>query len=132
MAVTRACYGVIKVGSATVAEVKGWGADQQATEINTSVIGSCTESWEAGPVSETGTVDCFWDATDATGQELFVPGDTISLVVQPEGDTAGDVTYSGDIIVLGVAKAGTVGDIVSRTMNYRVKDGFLTEGTVSA
>ena len=71
--------------------------------LDSSAIGDCTKSYTVGAVDWSGTVSCWWDATDTNGQEAMDVGTTITtLSLQPEGDTAADVTYSGSAIITAI------------------------------
>ena len=129
MAVTRGCYGVVEISTNAIAEVKSWELNTSAEVLDSSSIGSCTKSYTVGAVDWSGTISCWWDATDSTGQELMGVGDTVSLSVQPEGDTAADVTYSGSAIITSIARSGAVDSIVEANFSFQ-GTGALTQGTV--
>lgn len=131
MAYTRGCSGLVEVGSAAVAAVTAWELTESVEIIDTSTINnSCDASFTPGKVTRTGTVSCWWDATDTTGQEVMTPGATVTLTLKPEGDTTGDVTYSGSVVITEVSYGGSVDGAVTRNFSFRV-DGAWTEGAVA-
>ena len=132
MAITRGCYGTVEVDAATVAEVKAWELNTSAEVLDSSAIGDCTKSYTVGAVDWSGTVSCWWDATDTNGQEAMDVGTTITtLSLQPEGDTTADVTYSGSAIITSIARSGAVDSIVEANFSFQ-GTGTLTQGVVPA
>jgi hypothetical protein len=132
MAVTRGCFGKVKVGAtpSLVAEVRNWTLDQSAEVLDSSSIGDCTKSYTVGAVSWNGNLSCFWDATDTTGQEALDVGTEIDVELYPEGDTTGDVYYSGTAIVSQISRSGGVDGIVEAAFTFQGQ-GALTQSTVA-
>lgn len=130
MATTRGCLGKVKSGATpdAVGEVTAWEFTETAEEIDTSAMGACTSSSEAGSVKTTGSVTCWWDPADG-GQGNLVAGDTVALELYPGGDGSGATKYSGSVVVLSRSATGGVNSVVNTTFTFTV-NGALTEATV--
>ena len=76
-----------------------------------------------------GSIECLWDDGDATGQDLIIPGASLAVKLQPEGDVAADIEYTGTVVVVNrnikVDKTGL------NTISFTFQ-GVLTKGAVSA
>lgn len=128
MARTLGRDGVVKVGSNAVAEVTGWTLDQTAGTIDGTVLGDTWAQNDADVNSWSGTVECKWDDTDATGQEAMTVGATVTLGLYPEGDGVGAYEYAGDAIITSISGAGATGGHVTRSIGF-TGAGALTIGT---
>lgn len=131
MAVTRGCYGVIKVGAtpSTVAEVRNWSLSETSEILDASSIGSCTKSKSVGAVEWSGELQCWWDPTDTTGQEAMDVGTSIAVELYPGGASTGDTYYSGTAIISGIDRTGGVDGIVESNFSF-VGSGSLSQSTV--
>jgi len=74
------------------------------------------------------TLEMHFDETDAQ-QETLLAGASISFVLLPEGNTAGDASYTGTGIVTGMSINNSMDAIVSRSVTFQ-GTGALTVGTV--
>ena len=136
MAVHAGKEGIVKVGATPtiVAEVREFQFEvtnevADSTSINTAqgnggyrTFVETLKSWE-------GSLSCFWDETDTNGQETIDPGATLALKLYPEGDTTGDVFFSGSAIVTSVMRKVTLDGITEATFGFR-GTGALTQSTV--
>ena len=108
MATHTGSAGVVKVGANTVAEVRNWSLDQSQDTVETTKLGDTVKTFKTTLSASSGTVDCFWDETDTTGQGAMTIGATVTLNLYPEGADSGDTAYySGSAIInsIGVAQA---------------------------
>jgi hypothetical protein len=111
--------GTVKVGANTVAEVTGWSLDQNVTLIDDTEMSDATESHKAGPTSWGGSIDCFWDETDSTGQLAMTVGTSVTLNLYPEGATTGDYYYTGAATVESISISGAGKAIVSAKFKFK-------------
>jgi hypothetical protein len=122
--------GVVKVGSATVAEIKSFSVTQSAATAEDTVMG---DSWTTHKVTQkswAGQVACFWDDTDTTGQVALAVGVEVTLKLYPEGTTTGDYELSGTAIINSVETQLAHDGIVEATFGFQ-GSGQLTIGTVA-
>ena len=119
--------GLVTVGGVTVAELKGFSIEESVNAIDNSTINDTASSVVAGRSSWTGTIECQWDETDATGQGAMTIGATVAVVFKPEGDTAADANFTGSALVTSVSKS--VADEAVITQSFSLTGiGALVEG----
>lgn len=120
--------GVVKVATATVAEVTSFTLNINAGTVEDTVMG---DSWRTfivatnvskGLKSWDGTVECRYDSADTTGQVALAEGAQVTLSLLPDG-TAGK---TGTAIITSISAANSFDDqTVSRTFTF-VGNGALT------
>lgn len=121
--------GVIKVGSATVAEVKSWTLNTAAETIENTSMGDAARTYVAGLTSADASVDVFWDETDSAGQVALAPGSSVTLVLYPEGAGTGDTYYTGTALVTGKSITGAFDGMVEASITAQYT-GAVTTTTV--
>lgn len=123
--------GVVTVDAAVVAEVVDFSWDESCAIVDDSVLGDAADTHLAGSTNASGTINCFWDATDTTGQEVMTVGASLALIWLPEGNTTGDISYSATATIESVGAAVTRNGITTRSYTVNV-NGAITKGTVPA
>ncbi len=128
--------GIVKVGGSptVVAEVREWqiettGETADSTAMNTAQSNGGWRTHEATLKMWEGSISCFWDETDTNGQETIDAGTTVALKVYPEGDTTGDVFFSGNAIVTNITRKATLEGMVEASFTFK-GTGVLTQSTV--
>lgn len=123
--------GVVKIGANTVAEVTSWSLTQGAATADDTALGDTWDSHLVGTANWSGSISCWWDDTDATGQGAMTVGASVSLVLLPEGATVGDAEYTGTATITGIESSGSNNATVTASFSF-TGNGALTIGTVSA
>jgi len=121
--------GIVKVGANTVAEVKSFSIEESADTVETTKMTDTARSHAITLTSFSGSLDCFWDETDTTGQGALTIGASVTLALYPEGDTAGDSFYSGTALVTGVSRSASFDGMVEASISVQ-GTGALTADTV--
>lgn len=124
--------GTVKVGANTVAEIDEWEFTTNASPVDDTAMGDTWETHIAGSgiKSWTGSLNCHWDETDATGQEVLVEGASVTLNLYPEGATTGDVYYTGTASVVQVTvDVKKTGKTIGRAFRFQ-GNGALTRSVV--
>lgn len=136
MAVHSGLEGIVRVGGtpATVAELTEWtletsGETTDSTSINTATANGGWRTHVATLKGWSGSVKCFWDETDTNGQQTIDAGLSVDFKFYPEGNTTGDVFFSGTGIVTAVNRSAKVDGLVEVEFSF-TGTGALTEGTV--
>jgi len=130
MAAKTGVGGLVKVASNTVAEINGFTVEESANTISNTNLNDTAESSIAGRTSWSATIECFWDKSDTTGQGALAIGASVSVVLQPEGDTSGDETLTGTAIVTSASK--TIADEAMTSRSFSLQGvGALVVGTVA-
>ena len=128
MATHTGSAGVVKVASATVAEVRNWSLDQTNDTVETTKLGDTVKTYSATQNSSSGTLECFWDETDTNGQVALTIGATATLNLYPEGADTGDTYYSLSAIITSVGVSQTHDGLVERSIGFQ-GTGAVTIGT---
>jgi predicted secreted protein len=123
--------GIVKVGANTVAEVKSFSIEESADTVETTKMTDTARSHAITLTSFSGSLDCFWDETDTTGQGALTIGASVTLALYPEGDTTGDTFYSGTALVTGVSRSASFDGMVEASISVQ-GTGALTADTVPA
>ena len=121
--------GVVKVGSATVAEVTGFTLNETQDTVEDTSVTDSKKSYIALRGDATATIEAHWDETDTNGQEALDVGSSATIELYPEGADSGDAYYTGTGIVTGADVAVTMDGIISRTLNIQFSGG-VTHTTV--
>lgn len=122
--------GVVKVGGTAVAEVKDWSIETTSEMVTTTTMGDDWVGNKATQKSWSASFNAFWDKSDSA-QTSLVEGASITLELQPEGDTTGLSEFSGSCIVASVSRSASFDGLVEASFSV-TGDGALTVGTVSA
>jgi len=134
MSQTNGREGLVKIGTDTVGELKGWSYDETAETYATNEATINTPApaltVEAGPTSWSGSIDVLWDMED-TAQAALTIGASVTVVFYPEGEATGDVTKTGTAIITSVGVAGAVDGIDTQTFAL-TGSGSLAASTVPA
>ena len=122
--------GSVKISAATVAEVLSWSLTENANTADDTVLGDASTSHIAGLKSWSGSVSCYWDDTDATGQEAMVVGASVALHLLPDGATTGDIDFNGTATIVSIERSGANDTIVTANFNF-TGNGDLTRSVLA-
>ena len=128
MATHHGKEGQVKVGGTACGELTGFTIETTGDVVEDTNLASATKTFVTGRTSFSGTLEMHFDESDAQ-QETLLAGASISFVLLPEGNTAGDASYTGTGIVTGMSINNSMDAIVSRTVTFQ-GTGALTVGTV--
>ena len=129
MATHTGSEGTVKVGANVIAEIRSFSLEESGEVLETTTMGDVSRTYVPSLRTFTGTVECYWDETDATGQGALTVGAEITLNLYPEGDTAGDTYYTGSAIVTGSSLNSSFDGMVERSITVQ-GPGALTTSTV--
>ena len=129
MATHTGSAGIVKIGSNTVAEVRNWTLDQSQDTVEDTALGDTVKTYKTTLSSSSGTVDCFWDESDTSGQVACTIGASVTLNLHPEGATTGDTYYTGTALITSVGVSQSHDGIVERSIGFQVT-GAVTITTV--
>jgi hypothetical protein len=128
MATHHGKEGVVTVGGVAVGELTSFTLETTGDVVEDTALTDGTKSFVTGRTSFSGTLEMHFDETDSP-QETLLAGASISFVLLPEGNTAGDASYTGTGLVTGMSINNSMDAIVSRTVTFQ-GTGALTIGTV--
>ena len=128
MATHHGKEGVVTVGGTAVGELTSFTLETTGDVVEDTSLSDATKSFVTGRTSFSGSLEMHFDES-STEQETLIAGASISFVLLPEGNTAGDASYTGTGIVTGMSINNAMDAIVSRTVTFQ-GTGALTVGTV--
>lgn len=129
MATHAGSEGTVKVGSDAIAEIRSFSIEETADTIEDTSMGDAARTYKPSLTSFSGSIDVFWDETDATGQGALTIGAEVTLNLYPEGDTTGDTYLSGAAIVTGRSVSSSFDGLVEMSISVQ-GNGALTQTTV--
>ena len=129
MATFHGNSGVVKIATNAVAEVKDFTLTTNIETADDTAMGDTWRSHKTGFKAWSGSLNCWWDDTDANGQVAMIEGASLTLNLQPEGSTTGDYLYTGTVTITEVTHTQTMDGIVERSFNF-VGNGALSLSTV--
>lgn len=122
--------GTVKVGSNTIASLEGWSYDESMSPVDNTDLDQQEMDYESGDITRTGSITTKMDKADSAGQGALAIGAEVTLVLQPEGDTTGDVTETITALITSVGIAVERGSMVKQTFGWQGK-GAKTVGAVA-
>jgi|TARA_R110002072_G_scaffold15938_1_gene63269 hypothetical protein len=128
MAVHTGSEGTVKVGSNTIAEIRSFSIDETHDAIEKTAMGDSYRSFSTGLSSWSGSIECWWDETDTSGQGALDVGASVTLNLYPEGATTGDIYYSGTALISGKTISASADGMVEASYSVQGSGG-LTEST---
>ena len=128
MANHKGSEGTVKIGSNAIAEIKSWRLSHKSDVVEDSTMGDAAKTFQSTLTEWEGSVDCFWDETDTTGQGAMTAGASVTLNLYPEGATSGDTYYTGTALVTSIDRQATHDGMVETSFAYK-GTGALTTST---
>lgn len=128
MSTTHGTSGSVYNGANLVAEVNDYTLDLAADFAETSNLATVDKTTHATAIkSFRGTVNCWWDDSDANGQEAMQIGSSVTLKLRPEGVGTGLREYSGTCRITSESVQVRKGQITERSFAFE-GSGVLTRG----
>ncbi len=125
----KASEGSVYAGANQVAELNGWTLEQSGELMEDTNLSDAAKTFKPGNTSWNGSIDCFWDETDTSGQGAFTINAELTLNLYPEGNTTGDTSFSGAVIITGISRSASINGMVEASYTFQ-GTGALTEATV--
>lgn len=130
MATHTGSEGTVKVGANTVAEIRSYSISTSADLAEDTTMGDAWRTHKTTLKSWSGSLDCFWDETDTTGQGAMTEGTEVTLSVYPEGASTGDKYYTGTAIITGLTINASFDGLVEASFTFQ-GTGALSYSTAS-
>lgn len=121
MATFHGRSGQVFIAANQVAEVNEFSVDLAAEYAEDTNMNDQDKTSHADPIrSGSGTLTCWWDDTDANGQELLNVGESATLLLRYEGTGSGLNQLSFTARVTNEGITARKGEIVTRTIAFQV------------
>ena len=130
MATHTGSEGTVKVGANTVAEIRSFSISTSADLAEDTTMGDAWRTHKTTLKSWSGSLDCFWDETDTTGQGAMTEGAEVTLSAYPEGASTGDKYYTGTAIITGLTINSSFDGLVEASFTFQ-GTGSLSYSTAS-
>lgn len=120
MATHTGSEGTVRVGATdAVLEIRSYSVEETADTVEDTSMGDSYRTFKTTLKGWSGSVDVFWDETDATGQGALVPGAEVAVRFYPEGTATGGTYLSGQAIVTGKTITGSFDGMVESTITVQ-------------
>ena len=129
MATHTGVSGLVKVGTATVAEVRSFTLDTTAELLEDTALTDTSKTFQVGKKGATASIECFWDETDSNGQIAIAEGSQVTMALYPEGADSGDYYFSGTWLITSNSTSTPTDGMIEATFSATLT-GALTRGTV--
>jgi len=130
MATHTGSAGTIKVGAASVAELRSFSIEETADTVETTVMTASARTFKPTLTSFSGSADVYWDETDTSGQVALSVGSEVTIGFYPEGDSSASTYYTGSAIVTGVSRSSSFDGMVEASISLQ-GNGALTTSVVA-
>lgn len=121
--------GSITIDANTVIELRSWTFEENAEQIDDTVMGDTAKTSKSGLATASGTIEAFYDETNAD-QEALAAGVSGALILYPKGTATGMPRISLQVQISGRSQSGAIDEILPVTFNYAMESGDVTRDTV--
>lgn len=122
--------GQVQIGANAVAEVLDWSLTEGINVMDDTVTGDSADTHIVGTTNWSGSVNCYWDETDSTGQEAMTIGASVDLSLLPDGATTGDIDFNGTVSITSIERASANNSIVTASFSFQ-GNGALTRSVLA-
>ena len=122
--------GSVEIGANTVAETISWSLTENTNVADDTAQGDASQSHIAGTKSWSGSVSCWWDETDSTGQEAMTNGASVVIHLLPDGATTGDIDFTGTATITSIERSSANDAIVTANFSFQ-GNGDLTRSVLA-
>jgi hypothetical protein len=126
MANHKGSEGLVKVGTNTVAELRGWELTSTGEAIEDTILSDTAKTFKPGNTGWSGSLSCWYDETDTNGQETMDAGSEVSLYFYVEGTATNATSFSGSAIITSLKRGAAINSIVDAQFSF-TGNGVLTQ-----
>ncbi len=122
--------GSVLIGANAVAEVLSFALSEGINVIDDTVIGDTSDTHKVGTVNWSGSVSCYWDDTDTTGQEAMTVGASVALHLLPTGSGTGKIDFNGTASITAIERSPANNAIITANFTFQ-GNGALTRSVLA-
>jgi hypothetical protein len=111
--------GDVTISAAVVAEVLSFSLTEGVNVIDDTVIGDAADTHLVGTTNWSGSLSCFWDDTDAAGQEAMTIGASVEVHLRPEGAGTGNIDFTGTASITSIERAVANNAIITANFSFQ-------------
>lgn len=110
--------GDVTITAAVVAEVLDFTLSEGVEIVDNSAISDAADTHLAGTTNWSGSVNCFWDETDAAGQESMTIGASVTIHLRPEGAGTTNIDFNGTATIESIERSTARNSIVTASFTF--------------
>ena len=122
-------HGTVKIGTNVVAEVTEFSISRSVATADDTAIGDEWKTHKVGTGEWSGSVSCYWDDSDISGQGVMALGASVELHLLPAGPGIGNKDYTGTATITSIENSVKQDSIVTASFSF-VGNGPLTIATL--
>ena len=112
--------GVIKLNSATLAELTSFSLESATASIDSTSMGDAARTFVKGLESFTGSAYVIYDTDHQTDIPALAGGtEVVSLELFPAGTTAGLRKITGDVLITGYSMTGSLDGMITASITFQ-------------
>ena len=124
--------GVIKLNSATLAEVTSYSLESSTASIDSTSMGDTARTFVKGLESFTGSADVIYDTAHQTDIPALAGGtDAVSIKLFPAGTASGLRKITGDVLVTGYSMTGSLDGMITASITFQGSGDLNWSGTAT-
>tara|TARA_R110002020_G_scaffold452185_1_gene666537 strand:+ start:1342 stop:1743 length:402 start_codon:yes stop_codon:yes gene_type:complete len=124
--------GVIKLNSATLAEVTSYSLESSTASIDSTSMGDTARTFVKGLESFTGSADVIYDTAHQTDIPALAGGtDAVSIELFPAGTASGLRKITGDVLVTGYSMTGSLDGMITASITFQGSGDLNWSGTAT-
>ncbi len=122
--------GSVTIGANAVAEILDFALSEGVELPDNSSIGDDSDTHLAGSTNWSGSVNCYWDETDADGQEAMTIGASVALHLLPEGAGSTNIDFNGTASIESIERGVARNGIITASFTFK-GNGDLTRSVLA-
>lgn len=115
MANHKGSEGYVDIGGNEVLEVRDWSLTITSDTIEDTVMGETARTYKPSLTSASGSVTCYYDEADTTGQAAMTAGSSVTLSLYVDSDTY----YSMTAIITEEGVSSSFDGMVEATFSFQ-------------
>ena len=132
----KGALGAIDFGAGpdALGELRSWSYDATASEIDTTIMGTLNARKQPGIITHTFEIEVFHEKADAGQLAMYaaIGSETPTLtVLYPNGDTIGEVKYTGNFFVMGIVRQASADGAIEASLTLSSDENGVATATVT-
>lgn len=121
--------GELSFGGSDITELKTWGLDESAEQIDDTAMGDTNRTSKSGLPSANGSIEVHYDDADSV-QEGMDAGSSGVLILYPKGNATGLPRITLTVQITGRSTSGAIDEILPQSFNYAIASGSVVRDAV--